>query len=111
MVVEKGNHGGVLFHRDEHVGEATGEVRSDGFVLQRARQSQQLGLIRGDGEMIRPEMHQAFGEGRVGERGALGACQYLLAVMRQVGSTHQGAFLHIRAFIAGRQELRDDLFR
>ena len=52
--------------------------------------------------MIRPEVHQAFGEGSGGQRGALRARQDLCAVMGLIGFADSVEYnLRIRAFRRG----------
>ena len=36
LIVEKGDHGGVLLHRDQQVDESAGDIRPYGFIFERA---------------------------------------------------------------------------
>ena len=71
--------------------------------------------------MIRPKVHQAFGERPCSQRGALRARQHLCAVMGLIGLANGvecghrirvfrcRGLLHFLALVAGRQEIGIDL--
>ena len=121
LVIEKGDHGRVLFHGGQHVDESAVDVRPDRLVLQRARHAVNCALIGRYREMIGPEMHQAFGERLGRERGAAGSGQHLGSIVRHVGiAQHVQLELdgvgvigsrssHFLTFLARRQHRRENL--
>ena len=99
-------------------------MRPDGLVLQRSGEAEHHALVGRNREMIRPEVHQAFGEGPRRQRRALRARQHLGAVMGLIGFAEgvaqglgvrgrlRGAFaLSLTLLFPRRQCGRDDLIR
>ena len=73
VVVEEGEHRGVLRGGGQHVAEFAGGMRTDDLALVRADQDGRRHLGRGNDQMVRPEPHQALLEGPVGAERVAGA--------------------------------------
>jgi hypothetical protein len=66
-VVEVGQHGGMLRHRDQHVLEAAENVGTDGLALECAgHERRDAAGFQPDREMVRPERRETFGEADIG---------------------------------------------
>lgn len=81
LIVEKGDHRGVLLHGSEQIDETAVDVRTDRLILERTRDADDGALVRRHRKVVGPKVHQAFCERPRGESGALRACQHLCAVV------------------------------
>ena len=81
LVVEKEQHGGMLFDRLQHVAEAAEHMRPDRLALERAGpHPRQRTLVGGNAEMVGPEHHQPLDESAIGDHRALQPRQRLGAI-------------------------------
>lgn len=81
LIVEKGDHGGVLLHRRQQIDKAAADMRPNRLVLESAGDAGNRPLVRRHRKVIGPKVHQAFRKRPRGEGGALGSCQNLRPVV------------------------------
>ena len=67
-VVQIQQHRGMAHHRQQHVGEPTGDMRADRFLDEGAGHSRALATAQRDREVIGPEPDQSFAERRLGRQ-------------------------------------------
>jgi hypothetical protein len=86
-------------------------MRADRLILEGAGHTEHRALIRRHRKMIGPKVDEAFGKRPLGESSTLGSCQYLRAVVRQIGVAHRveglrGCGLKVRRGTRVRRGLR-----
>ncbi|PAV72329.1 hypothetical protein WR25_08953 [Diploscapter pachys] len=108
-LIEVDQHRRMPLDGEQHVGEAAHDVRADRLILQRAGEADQFELVGRSGEMVRPEMHQPFGEGRRrGERGGgAQADEVGVIVLREPPGILSRDLLRAAFFLRGRWGCHD----
>ena len=91
LVIEKEQHRRMMFHRQQHVGEAAEHERADGFPLEGAGAGpNDIVLCHRDTEMVRPETDKPFDEAGLGPNGLVETRLCFRPEQRRLDRRHGG---------------------